>query len=76
MFAENFFIDNRLKDLVKKSKELFAKAGTIRGIGPMLAENQLRGSFTIVGEKGKIKIFFTLSPEREARVQEVRMRSE
>ena len=76
MFAENFFIDNRLKDLVKKSKEFFAKAGTITGIGPIVAENQLRGSFSIEGEKGKIRVYFTLTPEKEALIQELRMRAE
>ncbi|MCC6397857.1 MAG: beta-lactamase family protein, partial [Bacteroidetes bacterium] len=76
IFAENFFIDNRMKDLVKNATEMFAKAGTITSIGPMAAENQLRGSFTMEGEKGKIRVSFTLTPEKEAKVQELRMRSE
>jgi hypothetical protein len=34
------------------------------------AENQLRGSFIIEGEKINIEIYFTLSPENPPLIQE------
>ena len=36
----------------------------------MKAENQLRGSFILQGEKTNIEIQFTLSPENPALIQE------
>jgi CubicO group peptidase (beta-lactamase class C family) len=74
IFAENFFMDNRVKDLAKRTKDLFAKVGTIKNVGPMTAMNQLRGSFVLEGEKGNIRIFFTLTPEKDPLVQELSMR--
>jgi hypothetical protein len=74
IFAENFFLDNRLQDLVKRTKELFARAGKIKNVGPLTAENQLRGSFVLEGEKGNISIFFTLTPEKDPLIQEVVLR--
>jgi hypothetical protein len=42
-------------------------------IEELIPENQLRGSFIINGEKGKLKIFFTLTPENPALIQEYRL---
>ena len=74
IFAENFFLDNRLKDLVKKTEELFAKAGALKSVTPLKAANQLRGSFVFEGEKANIQIFLTLSPEKDPLIQELGMR--
>jgi CubicO group peptidase (beta-lactamase class C family) len=74
IFAENFFMDNRPEDLVKRTRELFARAGKIRNVGPMTAENQLRGSFLLEGEKGNIRIFFSLTPEKDPLIQQTVMR--
>jgi len=46
IFAENFFLDNRLQDLVARSRELFEKAGTITKRPTLKPENQLRGTMT------------------------------
>ena len=40
----------------------------------MKAENQLRGSFIIEGEKTNIEIYFTLSPESPPTIQEYHIR--
>ena len=74
IFAENFFPDNPIDTLKKYAKELFAKAGKNLVIKEMKAENQLRGSFIIEGEKINIEIYFTLSPENPAMIQEYRIR--
>lgn len=75
LFAENFFMDNRLKDLVKRTKELYGEAGKITNAGPMTPLNQLRGTFILEGEKKNILVFFTLTPEKIPLIQQVRMRA-
>ncbi len=70
IFAENFFPDYPIDSLKKQARELFAKAGKIITIKEMKPDNQLRGSFIIEGEKTDIEIFFTLSPENPALIQE------
>jgi hypothetical protein len=74
IFAENFFPDYPIDTLKKYAKELYAKAGKIIAVKEMKAENQLRGSFLIEGEKTGIEIYFTLSPENPALIQEYHIR--
>ncbi len=75
LFAENFFMDNRLKDLVKRTKELYEETGEITNIGPMSPLNQLRGTFILIGKKKNLEIFFTLTPEKAPLIQQLRMRA-
>ncbi|HMK05632.1 MAG TPA: serine hydrolase domain-containing protein [Ferruginibacter sp.] len=70
IFAENFFPDYPIDTLKKYAGELYAKAGKIISVKQVKAENQLRGSFIIEGEKTNIEIYFTLSPENPALIQE------
>lgn len=72
-FAENFFPDNPVGMLRQQAKELFAKAGAIKEVKPMKPENNLRGSFDIIGEKATLRIYFTLSPEHDPKIQEYRI---
>ena len=74
LFAENFFPDNPIDSLRKQSKALFAKAGNIITVKDMNAENNLRGTFVLVGEKIDIEVYFTLSPENPPLIQQYRMR--
>jgi CubicO group peptidase (beta-lactamase class C family) len=70
IFAENFFLDY-FPDLLKKEAEpIFEKAGKILKMNEIVAENNLRGKFILVGEKANIEISFTLSPENPALIQE------
>jgi len=73
IFAENFFKDSRLSDIVLHSLELFELAGEIQGVRELVPENQLRGSFVIDGTNTDILVFFTLSPERVPLIQQFRM---
>lgn len=73
IFADNFFMDNRLNDLIKQTVDFYREIGSIQNIGPIKPSNQLRGTFIIEGELKNIEIFFTLNPEKEARIQEVNM---
>lgn len=73
IFAENFFLDRPLAEWQNESRRLFAAAGKIIAIGKIKAENNLRGSFVIEGAQQEIACFFTLSPEPEPRIQELRL---
>ena len=70
IFAENFFPDYPIDTLKKHAKDLYTKAGKIIAVKQVKAENQLRGSFILEGEKTNIEIYFTLSPENPALIQE------
>jgi len=70
IFAENFFPDYPIDTLRKYAGDLYAKAGNIISVKEVRAENQLRGSFIIEGEKANIEIYFTLSPENPPLIQE------
>jgi CubicO group peptidase (beta-lactamase class C family) len=71
--AENFFLDKSRDDWAKKSRDTLAHAGKIQSVGPVTAENQLRGTFSLVGEKGRVNVHFTLSPELVPKVQELEL---
>jgi CubicO group peptidase (beta-lactamase class C family) len=73
-FAENFFMDNRASDLAARDRSLFEKAGEIQAVGPVEPLNQLRGTFVLDGVRRDIEVYFTLSPEPEPKIQEVRTR--
>lgn len=70
IFADNFFLDFSLNNRKQESQALFKKVGKIISISPLVAENQLRGHYSLHGEQGSLKVRFTLSPERPARIQE------
>lgn len=74
IFAENFFPDYPIDTLKKYAGELYAKAGRIIAVKEVKPENQLRGSFILEGEKTNIEIYFTLSPETPALIQEYRIK--
>jgi CubicO group peptidase (beta-lactamase class C family) len=69
LFAENFFPDISKAYRKKETDELLSKIGKITSIGKMKPENLLRGSFDLVGEKGSMEVYFTLTPEAEPKVQ-------
>jgi len=69
MFAENFFPDISKDHRKKQTDELLAQIGKIVSVGKMKPENLLRGSFDLIGEKGTIDVFFTLTPDAEPKVQ-------
>ncbi|MGF1559818.1 MAG: hypothetical protein ACFCUL_12085 [Flavobacteriaceae bacterium] len=69
ILAENFYLDRSRAHRMAEAKEIVLKAGTIQSIGQIDPNNQLRGSFKIMAENGAITIFFTLTPEKYAKVQ-------
>lgn len=70
IFAENFFPDYPIEYLRKEAKNIFDKVGKVISVKELIPENQLRGSFIIECEKGKIQVSFTLTPENPALIQE------
>jgi CubicO group peptidase (beta-lactamase class C family) len=70
IFAENFFDDYDTQTLAKEATDAFSKLGKITKVGPIVPENQLRGYFNIDFEKGQVQIYFTLTPENPALIQE------
>jgi CubicO group peptidase (beta-lactamase class C family) len=73
IFADNFWLDYFVDTLKKESEELFTRAGKIIRVGEMQADNGLRGTFKIVGEKADIVVRFTLTPENPPKIQEFRI---
>lgn len=71
IFAENFFPDQSLENRRKKAQALFAKMGRLVRVGDLIPENQLRGHFLIEGEKANVDVFFTLTPENPALIQQL-----
>lgn len=71
IFAENFYLDLSRESWIKKSKRLWETIGEVRSIDPIVPENQLRGRFVIHGQKKDAEIFFTLTPERSPKIQQV-----
>jgi len=74
IFAVNFWMDYFVDTLRAESRALFEKAGNIRKVGPMHAENGLRGWFVLEGEKADLEVRFTLTPENPAKIQEFHLR--
>lgn len=71
IFAVNFFLDESLELRRKKTQEIFTQIGKIKTVGEMKPENQLRGSFVITGESAAVEVYFTLSPENPALIQQL-----
>jgi CubicO group peptidase (beta-lactamase class C family) len=73
IFADNFWKDYFVDSLRKETRDLFARAGKIIRVGEMEADNGLRGTFRIEGEKANIAVRFTMTPENPAKIQEFRI---
>lgn len=71
--AENFFPDRSREAWMTLARETLTKAGPIKSVGEIVPENQLRGRFPLIGEHGRVNVFFTLTPEKDPRLQELRL---
>jgi CubicO group peptidase (beta-lactamase class C family) len=69
ILAENFYLDKSREHRISEVQEVLAKAGTIQRMDEIEPINQLRGSFKLITENGVIDIYFTLTPEKNPRVQ-------
>jgi CubicO group peptidase (beta-lactamase class C family) len=73
IFSENFFKDYLADSLRKDAKFLFTKIGRVTNTSDVFPVNQLRGYFTITGVTGELDIWFTLTPEKPALIQEYKI---
>ena len=71
VFAENFFLDKSMDRRTKEFEMILEKAGKVENIGDVYGRNQLRGDFILKCANGNIRIFFTLTPENTARIQQL-----
>ena len=71
ILAENFYLDKSRDKRMDEIQAVLEKAGPIQETSELEPENQLRGSFKIYAENGIINIFFTLTPEKQPKVQQL-----
>ena len=74
ILAENFYLDRSRDRWMTIAREKLEPLGKITSVGPIVPENQLRGTFPVVGEKGRVEVSFTLTPEIVPRVQELELK--
>jgi len=67
--AANLYLDISREKRMQQASEMLAMTGEILATGPVIPENQLRGSFILVGSQRNLKVYFTLTPEADLRVQ-------
>jgi CubicO group peptidase (beta-lactamase class C family) len=72
-FAPNVFQDKSEADWRAQVDELLRQAGRIRSVTPLAPDNQLRGRFSLLGDHGRIEVFFTLMPEAVPKIQDLRL---
>jgi hypothetical protein len=69
ILAENFYLDKSRAHRKAEIEEILDNAGEIRNTEDIWALNQLRGGFDVITENGVISVFFTLTPEKDPKVQ-------
>ena len=70
----NFFLDHDRERWRREADELTGRIGKIVAISSVHPINALRGTFRITGEQGALEVFFTLTPERNPLVQELKLK--
>jgi CubicO group peptidase (beta-lactamase class C family) len=75
LFADNFFLDDSREWWQGEIGRLAAVHGRLRDEGQFEVENALRGTWQLVGERGRVEAFVTLTPTVPPRVQELTLDS-
>jgi hypothetical protein len=73
--ADNLFLDRTAERRSKEFRDLAARHGAHRSVGPVEAENALRGKWRITCERGWLDVTITLAPTSTPRVQYIDVRS-
>jgi len=71
ILAENFYLDQSREDRMGEAKDVLQNAGAIESIDDIEPRNQLRGSFNMNAENGVVRVYFTLTPEKYPKVQQL-----
>jgi len=74
ILADNVYLDRSREHRLRESQQIFAATGEIRAVDEVVPLNQLRGSFVMRGAQRDVRVTFTQSPERPARVQHIELR--
>jgi CubicO group peptidase (beta-lactamase class C family) len=69
ILAENFYLDKSREHRFSEIQHVLAKAGTVLSMDEIKPLNQLRGSFKLKTKNGAIHVLFTLTPEKNPKVQ-------
>ncbi|MFY7652634.1 MAG: serine hydrolase domain-containing protein [Chitinophagaceae bacterium] len=69
LYANNFFLDEPKKERLQKIATVINQIGNIVEVGNIAAENKLRGTFKLKGNKGTAAVFFSLTPENKPTIQ-------
>jgi len=69
IMAENFYLDKSREKRKAEIKEVMENVGEIQSVGMLKPSNQLRGNFELIGEKDTANVYFTLSPEKDPKIQ-------
>ncbi|MCB9138080.1 MAG: beta-lactamase family protein [Caldilineaceae bacterium] len=75
LFAENFFLDLDRVHWQQELLELSERHGALREAGAFRAENWLRGSWRMQGERGWCDIWLSLAPTHPPAIQELEVTS-
>ncbi|RLD96062.1 MAG: serine hydrolase [Bacteroidetes bacterium] len=67
--AANLYMDISRERRMSEASELLNQLGEIVSTGPVIPENQLRGSFFLKGKEQNLRVDFTLTPEADPKVQ-------
>lgn len=69
ILAENFYLDQSREIRISEIEQVLKKAGEFKSIGELDPFNQLRGSFGYICQNDTVNIFFTLTLEKDPKVQ-------
>ncbi len=69
--AGNLYLDESREHRMKTCNEIFVKAGDIKKIDDIVPWNQLRGIFKVHAQHGIIQVYFSLTPEKNPKVQDL-----
>jgi hypothetical protein len=67
--AMNLFLDQPVAQRREEIRKLKEEVGQCSAVGPVIAENWLRGQFNMTCEKGTVGVFFTMAPTQPPGVQ-------
>ena len=71
LLAENFYLDKSREHRMDSWASIWEQAGSIDSVSDLTPYNQLRGDYRIYTENGVVRVYFTLSPEHDPKVQQI-----
>ena len=71
LLAENFYLDKSRDHRMADWASIWEQAGAIDSVADITPYNQLRGDYRIYTKNGVVRVYFTLSPEHDPKVQQI-----